>query len=399
MRVLFPLLLLSTLCFGQYKNDNVLYKTVYVEDFCKQFKSTPNALLLDVRSQGEYDDTSTSSGLNIGRLNANKHISIQELPARWKELAEYKDKPIYVYCSHSQRSRRASKMLADSGFTNVININGGLTYLNMINIQQVCTDMYSTGNTYKLISPFDLCNFLTASKDVVILDVRKDSAFNHISTDERLNAQGRLKNTLHISLADLQKSTEKVPKNKKILVIDDFGTDAAIAAKLLSSGGWKDVNVLFNGLETMITADKKSLGCVNQYWSNNLPYKTVTAIEFDELAKKEKVQLLDVRVAEEFNNQSKTQWRNIGNIKSAINIPEPELKNNLSLIAKDAPVVIYHFGNSPESYRAAKLLADAGYKKVYVLSGGLFNLRWQAANLKGKAVLKDWVVNVPAENL
>ncbi|HKP31216.1 MAG TPA: rhodanese-like domain-containing protein, partial [Chitinophagaceae bacterium] len=68
-------------------------------------------------------------------------------------------------------------------------------------------------------------------------------------------------------------------------------------------------------------------------------------------------------------------------------------------LSKDVPVVLYHFGNSPESYRAAKLLADAGYKKVYVLAGGLFNLRWQAANLKGKTALKDWVVNVPAENM
>ncbi len=399
MRLILPLLLLSTITFAQYKNDNVLYKTVYVEDFCKQFKSTPDAFLLDVRSQGEYDDTSTAVGFNIGRLKANKHISIQELPARLREISEYKNKPVYVYCSHSQRSRRASKMLADSGFTNVININGGLTTFHLMNVDQVCADFYSTGNKYKLISPLALCDFLSASKDIVVLDVRKDSAFQHIALDEKLNAQGGIKNAMHISLAELQKSTAAVPKNKKILIVDDFGNDAATAANLLAGSGWNDVNVLFNGLETMLTADQKSLGCANKFWSNNTSYKTLTASEFDELSKKEKVQIVDVRIAEEFNNQSKTTWRNIGDIKGAVNIPETELKNNYSQLSKDAPVVIYHFGNSPESYRAAKFLADAGYKKVYVLTGGLFNLRWQAANLKGKTALKDWVINVPAENM
>src|SRR6185369_15557412 len=86
----------------------------------------PGYLLLDVRSEGEYEDTSMM-GMNIGRFKDAKNINVRELGQHIGELAAYKDKPVFVYCSHSQRSRRASKMLADSGFTNVININGGMT--------------------------------------------------------------------------------------------------------------------------------------------------------------------------------------------------------------------------------------------------------------------------------
>src|SRR6266850_5550843 len=117
---------------AQYKNDNTLFKTVYIEDLCRQLQSNPDHIILDVRSQGEYDDSSSASYLNIGHLKNAKHIDIRELPLRWRELMPFKDKPIFVYCSHSQRSRRASKLLSDSGFANVTNINGGLTTFNLL---------------------------------------------------------------------------------------------------------------------------------------------------------------------------------------------------------------------------------------------------------------------------
>jgi len=46
----------------------------------------------------------------------------------------------------------------------------------------------------------------------------------------------------------------------------------------------------------------------------------------------------------------------------------------------------------------AKANIMIGYKNVNVIVGGLFNFRWRAANLKGSAHLKDWVVNVPPDN-
>ena len=93
-------------------------------------------------------------------------------------------------------------------------------------------------------------------------------------------------------------------------------------------------------------------------------------------------------------------FRNIGHVNNAVNIPWADLEKRIGELgtAKDEPVVIYQFSGGTEPYKAAKLLADQGWTKVYVLAGGLFNLRWQANNLKGRSQLKDNVVDIPAEN-
>src|SRR3954447_14343320 len=86
----------------QFKADNVKYTTVYPEDLCKTLQKNPGYVLLDVRSDGEfYDSTSASPSLNIGHLKDALHIDIRQLSSRWKELAAYKDRPLFIYCSHS----------------------------------------------------------------------------------------------------------------------------------------------------------------------------------------------------------------------------------------------------------------------------------------------------------
>src|SRR6266498_4514522 len=141
--------------YSQFKADNVKYKTVFPEDLCKALQANPGYVVLDVRSDGEFNDTiSSSPALNIGHLQNALHINITQLPQRWKELTAYKDKPLFIYCSHSQRSRRASRLLADSGFTNIYNINGGLTNFYDEGIQADPCAGYKIETTipYKIIS-------------------------------------------------------------------------------------------------------------------------------------------------------------------------------------------------------------------------------------------------------
>jgi rhodanese-related sulfurtransferase len=83
-----------------------------------------------VRTPGEFRDTSASASLNIGRLKGAVNIDVNEVKNRLDEIRAYKNKPVFVICSHSQRSRVCSKLLADSGFTHVINVNGAMTEFN-----------------------------------------------------------------------------------------------------------------------------------------------------------------------------------------------------------------------------------------------------------------------------
>ena len=382
---------------AQFKNDNVLYKTVYPEDLNQQLKENPGYLLLDVRSSGENHDTSSMHHLNIGHFKGAKNIDIKEVAARLNELQPYKDKPVFVYCSHSQRSRRASKILADSGFTKVYNINGGMTALLQGNYG--ISDLYETSNKYQLISPSDFCKEVN-SKNTFVVDVRSDSAYNATTSDATVNSIGKLKNAVHIPFAELEKSLDKLPKDKKIIVADEYGDEGIEAATLLSSKGYKNVGVLFNGIYNLITSDADEAGCKNEVVQENIKYRILTADEFNQLAiKSNDLVIIDARPVIEYNNQSKDNWRNIGHIKNAINISPDQLQSKLAGLqpSKEKPIVVY--ASSGDSYKLASSLVDNGFKNVNVLAGGLFNLRWRAANVKGKSSLKDWVTDVPAANL
>src|SRR5215203_6302820 len=139
---------------AQYRYDNKQFTTVYPEEICAVLKANPGHLLLDVRSKGEYDDTSSARSLNLGHFAAAQNLDIRELPARWRELQAYKDKPVFIYCSHSQRSRRAAKMLVDSGFTKVYNINGGLSTFLYQDRPAACSELsVKTSVKYKLLPP------------------------------------------------------------------------------------------------------------------------------------------------------------------------------------------------------------------------------------------------------
>ena len=70
---------------------------------------------LDVRSPGEY-----AGGHIPGAIN----IPLQELADRLSEVP--KDKRLYVYCESGNRSTRASKLLAQSGFDKIENFKASM---------------------------------------------------------------------------------------------------------------------------------------------------------------------------------------------------------------------------------------------------------------------------------
>src|SRR5579862_7163072 len=316
---------------AQFRYDNKLYQTIFWEDLCKTLAQQKDYLLLDVRSPGEFSDTSSMANMNIGHLKGAMNIDIRELPENLQKLDSYKNKAIYVYCSHSQRSRRASKLLSEKGFNNVININGGMTALNLTKQQHFpCSqDLYQTNDNYQLISPADMCSLLSDDKEIFLLDVRKDSSFNGISGIELRNAFGRFKNSVNIPFENLSNSLDRIPQNKKIIVVDDFGNESAQAAKLLSEQGYKNIRVLFNGLDEWVSTDPAELSCKSVYIENNNAYHLITAEEFSKMTSQKDLLILDIRSDSEYRNISKSYWRNVGNIKQAVNIPAEQLTGRI----------------------------------------------------------------------
>jgi adenylyltransferase/sulfurtransferase len=74
-------------------------------------------LLLDVRTPEEWQ---------VGRIEGARHVPLGELPTRLAELADWKDGRVVVHCRKGPRSQKACQILADAGFGDVWNMDGGI---------------------------------------------------------------------------------------------------------------------------------------------------------------------------------------------------------------------------------------------------------------------------------
>ena len=92
--------------------------TININDGVKAFKEDKNAVLLDVRTQDEY---------NAKHINGSINIPIQSLDKISIEVENYST-PLYVYCHSGTRSARAAKKLRQMGYSNVTDIGGIADY-------------------------------------------------------------------------------------------------------------------------------------------------------------------------------------------------------------------------------------------------------------------------------
>lgn len=72
------------------------------------------ALLVDVRSQGEFAD---------GHVDGAINLPVGEIGGRLEELGD-KDRDVVVYCRGGRRSARAKSILVEHGFVAVRNLGG-----------------------------------------------------------------------------------------------------------------------------------------------------------------------------------------------------------------------------------------------------------------------------------
>jgi phage shock protein E len=91
------------------------FSTVDVHELAR-LREQAEILILDVRTAGEFADGHMPGALNI---------DVQVLGRSLTKLETYKDQPVYVSCRTSNRSRVASQILVDAGFTDVTQVLGG----------------------------------------------------------------------------------------------------------------------------------------------------------------------------------------------------------------------------------------------------------------------------------
>lgn len=92
-------------------------QTITVEELKSKIDAGEKFNLIDVREPHEHAE------FNIGGL-LHPLGKIQTMQI--DELEEMKDQPLYVYCRSGNRSGQACLILETAGFTNTVNVVGGM---------------------------------------------------------------------------------------------------------------------------------------------------------------------------------------------------------------------------------------------------------------------------------
>ena len=95
---------------------------ISVSELSEILEQDPATPLIDVREQDEFDEVNLSGTL----------IPMSEFEARWSEIP--KEGTVYLYCRTGRRSRSALEYLKTKGYSNCINVTGGIVaWMNEVN--------------------------------------------------------------------------------------------------------------------------------------------------------------------------------------------------------------------------------------------------------------------------
>ena len=80
-------------------------------------KIAQGAILLDVRSNQEYNEGHLQGAINIPDYEQRNRVQ--------REIKK-KNQLVVIYCQYGGRSRNAYNMMKNMGYTNICNLSGGL---------------------------------------------------------------------------------------------------------------------------------------------------------------------------------------------------------------------------------------------------------------------------------
>ena len=233
------------------------YTETTLPQLMEKLQQGKELVILDVRSNGEYMDTVPGGKqIGIGRIRNAINISIQDLlqkPGAIRQLDAYKDKDIYVICSHSYRSRRVSNLLLENGFKSINNVQGGMTewYRNYEVMQPYAARFYENNIPYRNMAPAQLYMKLKAREPVALIGFANAPRFAFDSLVLPLYAVfPDFNKVTYFTFADSLKVLEQVKaaNGKTVVFFNTIGGGAAEISNWLSQKGFTNVYVLIGNL-------------------------------------------------------------------------------------------------------------------------------------------------------
>ena len=102
--------------FGCTNSKNIEYKTISSDEAYNIMQNADDIYIIDVRSESEF---------MTGHIQGAHNVPLDKIETTFKELiTDNMDANILVYCQSGGRSKKASEILSNMGFTNVNNFGG-----------------------------------------------------------------------------------------------------------------------------------------------------------------------------------------------------------------------------------------------------------------------------------
>lgn len=132
-KLILPVILIFSGCTGIYENGKELasdtqpyIQEISVQELITKIENSEDFFLIDVRQPNEFKKSNIPYATSIPRGILEFKIDDETF---WKEEQWYvpeKDAEIIIYCKKGDRGILATKSLMELGYSNVINLKGGM---------------------------------------------------------------------------------------------------------------------------------------------------------------------------------------------------------------------------------------------------------------------------------
>ncbi len=400
----FTLSIICIFSLSQAFAQNTYNEVTLPELINKLKKNDPNMVVVDVRTKGEYNDTSSRyQQSNIGHIKGAINIPLQDFrkdPSTVHQLDAYKDKDIYLICSHSYRSRVVSNMLLDSGFTHVNNTQGGMTefFRRYNELTPFENSFYETSTPYKNIAPEQLLKQLSGNKNPLLISISNTPKFFYDSLNITFyKYYPSFKNAVNFDYADSLKILKLVEKEKTrpVVLFNTTNYGAAELAKWLTQKGFMNVSYLVGGADLFYeyVLNENLTPYANKFLTMHSGVHFITPSLFcNQTIASKNSRIIDLRHDTLFNKITKGTKHNYKHLKEAVNFfagkgtqrfeqEFPAKKIDYVFISEDGI----------DGLEFADTLAKKGYK-INWINGGLEEWEWYMNNVETFKCM-DYLVN------
>lgn len=382
--------------------QNRYNESTYADLAKKINQGNKDLLILDVRTTGEFADTIRGGRqVGIGRLKGAVNIPMQDFlqkPETINQIEGWKDKEIFVTCSHSYRSRTISNLLLEHGFSNVNNLQGGMSewFRNYQELAPYMDGLYETSVNYHNLAPAKLFTMIQEGEALEFIGFRNPPRFPFDSMLAALYPVfPDIKKTSWFAAGDSLRVLERVKAggDKKYILFNTVGQGAPETAEWLAGKGYSNVYYLVGNLtglfEYLANYQPSSSGKI---LSSTSKISFFTPMSFCKHPPSG-VQWIDLRHDTTFNKITRGTKLAYSTLRSAMNFPYYRSADEFAKAFPDREktyMIIPERGYT--GIDLAMALTEKGYHIGWLL-GGIERWEWYTNNVNDFTCGKELLLN------